>query len=101
MADIMVNVDELRKLGLNVQEEANTYAGDVTKIYNVVDSLGASWKGPDNLAYVDKANSYKEGVINLGKAIESYGTALTTVANESERLMRDLAEAARGSGIKG
>lgn len=100
MADIMVNVEELKKLGLNVQEEANTYAGDVSNIYNVIDNLGTSWKGPDNLAYVDKANSYKDSVINLGKAIESYGLALTKVANESERLMHELADAARGSGIR-
>ncbi|MFA5693056.1 MAG: WXG100 family type VII secretion target [Acholeplasmataceae bacterium] len=88
------NIDALRKLGIDIQQEADSYNGEVNKVYAAVDNLGTHWKGADNQSYVNKVNEYKEAITALGKLVNNYGIFLVDTAKNIERIQSEIAESA-------
>ena len=84
--NIQADTSSLRTLGNQVLENASEYQNEVSKVYESVDNLSASWQGADNQEYVNKVNEYKESIEALGKAIGNYGQFLVDTAyRESTR----------------
>lgn len=86
---------QIRTLGNNVNTKADLYAAEVAKIYNNINMLTQAWEGDDNKAYIEKVNSHKTTIENLGKAINDYGNFLISTANSLEGLNDEIANAAK------
>ncbi len=94
MSKTVANIDNLRKLGQNIQQDGGAYQTEVKKIYTTIDNLGTQWKGADNQAYINKVNEHKQVISDLGVLIDNYGRFLIETANNIQRIQDDIASSA-------
>lgn len=90
--------DELASVSANVSNLAEEYGVCIDDIYGIIDELGNDWKGADNLAYVNTANSYKEDMKNLAVVVNEYADFLGDSANEIRRTQEEIANLAGKAG---
>lgn len=92
--NISADTGSLRALGEQVMELAGQYANEVKSIYTNVDELSSSWQGADNQEYVNKVNSYKATIEELGKSISNYGRFLVDTSTNIEKVQNSIMESA-------
>ena len=89
--NLSANMDTIRQMGLNVQEQAAEYKNEVANIYSEIDDLKNNWQGTDSDKYTSQVYSYKESIEALGKVIEQYGEFLLNTAQTYTQLRDDIA----------
>lgn len=89
--NLSVNMDMVKQMGLNVQEQAAEYGKEVANIYSEIDDLKNNWQGADSEKYAEQVYSYKESIEALGKVIEQYGQFLLNTAQTYSKLQEDIA----------
>jgi len=78
---IKASYEEMNAAANEITGAANKYQANVDALYNTVSNLETSWKGPDNLTYVETVNSYKENLKALGDVINNYSIFLNKSAD--------------------
>ncbi len=89
--DLSVNMETVKQLGLNVQEQASEYNSEIANIYSIVDDVKNNWQGADSIKYTSQVEGYKENMEALGKVIEQYGQFLLNAAQTYTQLQDDIA----------
>ena len=67
---------EMKSSAVTIAKSASEYKDNVSSLYDLVDSLAEIWEGEDNLAFVEKANSYKNTLLSLGDVVNNYSIFL-------------------------
>lgn len=88
--DLSVNMETVKQMGLNVEEQSSLYNQEVASIYSEIDDLKNNWQGVDSDKYTEQVYSYKETIENLGRVIEQYGTFLLNTADTYTKLQEDI-----------
>ncbi len=98
MEQIRAEYQDMANIAVRVSNLAEEYAVCVDDIYEVIDSLQSDWKGSDNLAYANTANSYKDDMISLARVITDYSNFLGESANLISRTQDEIASQAGQTG---
>ena len=79
--EISANYSGMKTDAMEIKTAGEGYKSDVNDLFRIVDNLSNNWKGSDNIAYVNTANSYKDDLKKLGDVVISYGDFLIKSAN--------------------
>ena len=95
MTNISAEYSSMQAIAKNISNLANDYISNINGVYKIISDLENNWKGVDNVAYVNKANEYKEDLTALGQAINNYAMFLDQAAVTTSRTQEDIASSAR------
>lgn len=95
MTNISAEYGSMQAIAKNISNLANDYISNINEVYKIISDLENNWKGVDNVAYVNKANDYKEDLMALGEALNNYGIFLDGAAVTTNRTQEDIAASAR------
>jgi len=95
MANISAEYGGMQTIAKNISNLANDYISNINGVYKIISDLENNWKGVDNVAYVNKANEYREDLMALGEAINNYGMFLDQAAVTTSTTQEDIAANAR------
>ena len=86
---------EIQSAASSITKASEDYRGNVEGLYQVIDSLESSWKGSDNLSFVNTVNGYKEDLKSLGSMMDSYAGLLNNAVGILSETQQDVSNLAQ------
>lgn len=77
---ISIDPQGLKNLSAKIENDANQYLAKIKAVYSIVESVKSSWAGKDCNEYINKVNSYRTNIEELGNVLKSYASFLAEVA---------------------
>lgn len=76
--------------GGSISATAEQFKSEITKIYQVVDDLKASWTGDSARRYTDGIESFKSELEEFAKIIGQFGELISAVGTDYLKLESEL-----------
>lgn len=76
--------------GGSISATAEQFKNEITKIYQVVDDLKASWTGDSARRYTDGIESFKPELEEFAKLIGQFGELISAVGTDYQKLESEL-----------
>lgn len=86
---IRVEPSKLEEAAGLMEQQISDYQTIYNRLYSEVESMGESWKGADNTAFVEQINGFKGNFEAMVQVLNDYATFL----RESAQIYRETQEA--------
>lgn len=77
---IKVTPETLVSVASTIENVAEDYQGQYSKIYEATSAMSASWSGKDNLAYTENINEFQQHLAEMYNLMKNYAAFLRTSA---------------------
>ena len=91
---IKATYEEIHESASRISQASGDYITSVNDLYERIDGLANSWKGADNLSFVNTVNGYKNDIKTLGDIVNDYAIFLNKSAdaiNDAQENVANLA----------
>ena len=90
MSKINIDPELVQSYGNEVIAGAESYNKEITKIYEYIDELKATWTGSAAQRFTDNIESFREDYQKFGELINNFGELLVAIGKDYQSLENDL-----------
>ena len=87
MTKLKINTEKLKDITANISKNISSFEEDVNNLYNEINNLESSWKGPDATTFLKITNNQKKDIDNMIIILNQYTKTLNSIASNIEENM--------------